>query len=297
MLELIASDMDGTLITGDLHITEENRQALLRTYALGIPFVACTGRNFREAQFILAEAGIHCPVIGLNGAVLFDRDGTVEHQIALSDEQALALMDYCQKHQLYLEAMTAKNVYSPSRALRIEMMAGMIMMRSDATYAEAIERAKNSNEVKSIAYLDDLSTLITEQHQSILKLSVTDARGPELLTPLAKQFEETFGPLNVTSSIPYNLEISAEEANKGAAIKRYCALHGYHLENVMTIGDNLNDIAMLDVAGYGFAMENALPPVKEAADYVTLSNNDSGVAQAIYQALKLSGTEDAEPLL
>lgn len=291
MLELIASDMDGTLITGDLKITEENRQALMHTYSLGIPFVACTGRNYREAQFILAQAGIRCPIIGLNGAVLFDREGHVEHQIALTTAQALAIIRYCENHDLYVEAMTNENVYSSSRPLRTEMMAGMIMLRSDVSYAEALALAKDSNEVKSIAYLDNLESLITEQQQDILKISITDVRGPEVLTPVKETLNNELGPLNITSSIPYNLEISAQAANKGDALKRYCQAHGYHLDQVMAIGDNLNDIAMLTVAGYSFATANAMPATKQAAQYLTDSNNESGVAKAIYRALALSHTE------
>lgn len=291
MLELIASDMDGTLINSDLAITEENRQALMHTYSLGIPFVACTGRNYREAQFILDHAGIRCPIIGLNGAILFDREGNVEHQIALANEQALHLIQYAEDHQLYVEAMTAKNVYSSSREQRIKMLAEMLLiMDKNLARSDALERSKNSNEVKSVEYLKDLKSLITRQNQPILKISITDKRGPELLTPIARTFNNLWGPLNVTSSVPYNLEISAEKANKGDAIKRYCQDHGYHLDHVMTIGDNLNDIAMLEVAGISFAMDNAMPQTKRAAQYITGSNNESGVAQAIYKALTLTNT-------
>ena len=108
MIQLIASDMDGTLLNGNMEIPQANIDAIMHTYSLGIPFIVCTGRNFEEAKIVLNEAGIRCPIIGLNGAIAFDRDGTVDYEIPLADKESLAILDRGRELGYYMEAMTSR---------------------------------------------------------------------------------------------------------------------------------------------------------------------------------------------
>lgn len=93
MIELIVSDMDGTLLDENMDIPQANIDAIMHTYNKGIPFVVCTGRNFTEAKVKLDEAGIRCPIIGLNGSILFDRNGKVEYEVDIDDQTALDILD------------------------------------------------------------------------------------------------------------------------------------------------------------------------------------------------------------
>ena len=85
----------------------------------------------------------------------------------------------------------------------------------------------------------------------------------------------------VTSSTSYNLEIGGENTSKANALKEFASISGIPLERVMSFGDSPNDMAMISESGFGVAMGNALPEVKEAADYVTSSCDDEGVSRAI----------------
>lgn len=85
----------------------------------------------------------------------------------------------------------------------------------------------------------------------------------------------------VSSSIPNNLEINAEGADKGGALLRLAARLGIARESTMGFGDGENDLSMIRMAGIGVAMENGHESVKEAADYITKTNNEAGVAKAI----------------
>ena len=85
----------------------------------------------------------------------------------------------------------------------------------------------------------------------------------------------------VTSSLSNNLEVNAVGADKGGALLRLAELLGIRQEATMAFGDGENDISMLRMAGIGVAMENAEDHVKEAADYVTVTNNEAGVAAAL----------------
>ena len=87
--------------------------------------------------------------------------------------------------------------------------------------------------------------------------------------------------LEITNSSPTNLEINAAGVNKAKAIEKVCKRLGITMENVLAIGDSLNDLAMIKEAGIGVAMGNAQPFVKESADWVTSSNVEDGVAVAI----------------
>ncbi|WP_409300988.1 Cof-type HAD-IIB family hydrolase [Peribacillus sp. SCS-155] len=89
------------------------------------------------------------------------------------------------------------------------------------------------------------------------------------------------GTLEISNSSPTNLEINALGINKAKAIEKVCSRMGITMENVMALGDSLNDIAMIKEAGIGVAMGNAQEIVREAADYVTNTNEDDGVARAI----------------
>lgn len=92
--------------------------------------------------------------------------------------------------------------------------------------------------------------------------------------------------LAVSSSSRGNIEITHSDAQKGIALEAIAEQLKIPMSDVMAIGDNLNDISMLEKAGYAVAMENGAPEVKEMADYITDTNENSGVGKAIIQALK-----------
>lgn len=85
----------------------------------------------------------------------------------------------------------------------------------------------------------------------------------------------------MSSSIPNNLEINAAGADKGGALIRLAARLGIPREATMSFGDGENDLSMIRMAGIGVAMANGEESVKEAADYITETNNEAGVAKAI----------------
>jgi 5-amino-6-(5-phospho-D-ribitylamino)uracil phosphatase len=89
------------------------------------------------------------------------------------------------------------------------------------------------------------------------------------------------GEVEVSNSSPTNIEVNAMGINKAVALQRVCEWLGIKMDNVMAVGDSLNDILMIKEAGFGVAMGNAQEVVKEAADWVTVSNTDDGVAKAI----------------
>ena len=89
----------------------------------------------------------------------------------------------------------------------------------------------------------------------------------------------------MTSSVPFNIEINSARATKGRALESLCALLGIDPADTLAFGDGTNDVSLLRAAGCGVAMANASAEVRAAADRVTLSNNESGVAAVIEEFL------------
>ena len=107
------------------------------------------------------------------------------------------------------------------------------------------------------------------------------ARDPAVRDAIADDVKTHFDGLAVSSSTFNNLEFNAASAHKGRALERFAEHFGWTLANCMAFGDGLNDLSMVRMAGIGVAMANAAPEVLAAADYVTLSNDEDGVAEAL----------------
>jgi Cof subfamily protein (haloacid dehalogenase superfamily) len=99
--------------------------------------------------------------------------------------------------------------------------------------------------------------------------------------PVILQAIQSWGGLEITNSSPWNLEINPEGVTKASAIREVCGILGIDMSEVVAMGDSLNDLAVIQEAGLGVAMGNAQDAVKAAADYVTLTNNENGVAHIL----------------
>ena len=102
-----------------------------------------------------------------------------------------------------------------------------------------------------------------------------------VLEAIKREIGEKFPEIKVTASTWNNIELNIRTAHKGNALKRFAEYLGYTLEDCMAFGDGMNDFTMVEAAGLGIAMANAEPEVKRVAKYVTLSNDENGVAKGI----------------
>lgn len=112
-----------------------------------------------------------------------------------------------------------------------------------------------------------------------LKIGYSDLKEIDKLYVMEKL--KQIGSLEITNSTPSNLEVNEAGVNKEAALKFLCKRIGITMDEVMTVGDSLNDFKMIKGAGIGVAVSNAQDEILDIADYVTLSNNEDGVAKAI----------------
>ncbi|MGP6146042.1 Cof-type HAD-IIB family hydrolase [Jeotgalibaca sp. A122] len=284
MIQLIVSDMDGTLLNNKMAISEANQQAIKEAEQQGIKFMVATGRGYTEAVPALKEVGIHCPMITVNGGQIIDEAGNLVENVGIDKNRIRYILDAAREKGLYAEVVMADGVYSDNKVKRVETMTSLLHTTNpDTTFKMALVLALGRLELLNINYINDYEEILTDDRLALKVLVFSNSGQPEL-QPLRENLDKD-KELVVTSSFFNNLEINHVNAQKGIALERVAKKMGIPLENVMAIGDNFNDVSMLEKAGVSFAMGNAEDGVKKVAKYVTATNTHDGVAQAIYRSI------------
>ncbi|MFD2306635.1 Cof-type HAD-IIB family hydrolase [Enterococcus termitis] len=286
MIKLIASDMDGTLLDSKMGISKDNASAIREAERLGIEFMVATGRAYTEAKPALDEAGIECAMITLNGAKVFDKAGNSLFTAGIEKKTTAEIMDILDANQVYFEVSTNKGIFSEHQEKRIENFAAHIATTMPhLTYKVAIAMAAAHLSLLDINYIDDIRALLQQDDIEILKIIGFSMEGPNVLAPTSAQIRQ-IPDLVVTSSAQNNIEVNHKNAQKGIAVAHVAKDRGISEKEVMTIGDNFNDVSMLQWAGVSFAMGNAELEVKDHAKYVTSTNLENGVGEAILRAIR-----------
>ncbi|WP_303219275.1 Cof-type HAD-IIB family hydrolase [Enterococcus asini] len=285
MIKLIASDMDGTLLDSSMQISPENAAAIKHATEQGVEFIVATGRNRTEALPALEQVGIECAMVTLNGAQVFDKTGQSLFTVPIDAQTVTSILDLLDERDIYYEVATDQGLFSQSQEQRIELFAthlGEVMPH--LTHKMAIAMVASQLEILPIHYVKNVRQRLAEGLE-VLKIICFHKEEARVLGPVAKELEG-FGELSITSSGANNIEINHRDAQKGIAVAHLAHERNIPLEQIMTIGDNLNDISMIQMAGISFAMGNAALEVKEYAKYVTDTNIEDGVGKAILRALR-----------
>ncbi|MFK3936352.1 HAD family hydrolase [Alkalihalobacillus sp. NPDC078783] len=282
MIQLIATDMDGTLLNDQKKVSPENIKAIKAAQEKGIEVIVATGRSKEEAQEPLDEAGLTCPIISINGAETWDASGNVADVKPLPFEEAVSAMKLLREHAIYFELYLQSGTYSESKEQALDVIVQLMETIKGAvgTQIEMQRMANKRIQNGSISFVDQFESVLTNSSDAILKL-LAFSTNLVILDQVEEQLKEN-PYLAVTASARGNLEINAIDAQKGIALQAYAKQAGIPMESVMALGDNLNDLSMMKVAGYPVAMGNAAYEVKQLCTYQTETNDEHGVASAIY---------------
>lgn len=256
MIKLIAVDLDDTLLNSEVKISEENKKVIQACLDQGIHFTFATGRMFRSAVNFAKELELTLPLITYQGALVKTTDNEeIQHHV-IEEKVAKDLIDFLKNYDMQL------NVY---------MNDTLYMEKINDFGKEYVRISRIEHEITSFP-----EGLHTEPTKVLL------AGQPELLAEIQDEAIKRYKDvLAITKSKDYFLEFGNPQAMKGLALKSLADSLGIKKEEVMAIGDGMNDFDMLQYAGLGVAVENAVEPVKEVADFVTASNDQDGVAKAI----------------
>ena len=286
MISIIASDMDGTLLNNEMVVSDFNANAIRQAQQQGVHFIVSTGRRFAEAQPLLAAQGITAPLITLNGAEVYDASGKMLDMVPITNSVARTVFHTLTSQGYYFEVVGNDGIYSNSKAKRIEQIAHLLTnLNPDTTFKIAVSLASARLELMDINYVDNYNELLDDPTKHVMKIIAFSEEGPAKLKPLSDEILAKHSSLKITSSSASNIEINNINAQKGIAVERYANMLNTPMSDVMAIGDNNNDVSMLELAGVSYAMGNASPEVKQLARYITDTNVNDGVGKAILEVL------------
>lgn len=275
MYKLIAIDLDGTLLNDEKIITDENIDTVRKALASGYKIAFATGRRYLAAKEFISLFDEDVIIIANNGNM-------IRH--TKTDE----LVDYN-----YLDKKHLKDILSWGKDMdlhptihvnRFDEGIDMIheLEKNDPRYCsylineDRIERVKDFNKedlnILSVVYLGDYKKL------------------EALYEKIKKNHDETYQLylMNSTTIADGLLEVVSKNSNKWKSVLEYANSVGIKQEEIISIGDDANDISMVKQAGFGIAMKNGIDSIKEVADMVTeFDNNNSGVSRALEKVLKL----------
>ncbi|AQS53657.1 Phosphatase YwpJ [Jeotgalibaca dankookensis] len=285
MIQLIVSDMDGTLLDNKLAVSEGNQLAIQAAEENGIKFMVATGRGYTEAVPALTEAGISCPMISVNGAQTYDKNGQLIDSIGIDKKDIREILAFTKANGLYTELVMSSGVYSNDKLQYVETLTHLLKTTNPHTsYKMALVLALGRMDQFNMNYVDEYEEVLADDKDLALKVLVFSNQGQTELQSVRDEFG-TDSQLVITSSFFNNIEINHVDAQKGIALERVAKKLNIPMEKVMSIGDNFNDVSMLKRTGVSFAMANAEDGVKERAKYMTASNSEDGVAEAIYRCI------------
>lgn len=285
MINLIATDMDGTLLNAAHEISEDNIQAIKYAQSQGITVVIATGRAFYEANAPINQTDLKVPYICLNGAEVRDESFNIMSTSNLNRELINRITEELNKENIFYQVYTNLGIYTENPLRDLEIYIDIAQRAGQEADVEKIksdiQKRIDNGTLKVVDNYDKIQDTPGEIVMKILAFDSDLEKIDRVSETLAKSES-----LAVSSSSRGNIEITHSDAQKGIALNTIAERLNIDMKNVMAIGDNMNDVSMLERVGYSVAMENAAPEVKAIAKYETDSNEQSGVGKAIMKLLR-----------
>lgn len=255
---LLVADIDGTLVNREREITPPVQAAVTAAQARGVRICLATGRIWPSARQFVEGLGADPPVILYNGAMVYDfaRD-EVWQRVPLPIEQARDALRILRRHpaaqpHLYVD----DRVYVQKRT-----ESTMIYQRKDNLPVEVV---------------GDLADWLSVAPMKILIIGERPA-----LEAVARDLDALPYSVNHVFSEVIYLEVLPPGISKGVALRALAERLGIERDAIIAVGDNLNDLAMIEYAGLGVAMANAPEALRSRADFVAPSNDDHGLQEVI----------------
>ena len=271
-VKLIALDMDGTLFNSQNEISEKDKETLKRATEAGVAVAVATGRAYVELPLeMLYEAGVRYAITG-NGSAVY---GLLDKECILSDcldnEVVCTIIRELKQLDIYYDIYVDGLVYCPRSVCH-----NIRKMDMPESLHEHIEKTR--------IVVDDLEDYIKSCGKSVEKTTLNFAYledGTCLGKTESAAILDRYPQVEYLSGGFHNWEFTRAGVNKGTGLRFLAERLGVPMNLTMACGDSENDLSMLRAAQVAVAMENAKPAVKEESNYITLSNNESGVAHAI----------------
>lgn len=277
--KLFATDMDGTLLNDSKEISKNNLKAMRALNEQGIEVAICTGRPIATVKQYLEKLDFPCWLISNNGSVIRKKNGEVLSVTYMKQQALQEVINILEQEGVYYHISDAEYTYIQSILSRTEMIRDYMM------------RVKESK-FKALWY-PFYAVLFSNTHKKVNYNSFVKNGGKiTSMFTVCNDFEKinrikerlkNVEDIDVSSSGKDNIEILDKEATKAHGLEKLLSKLNISSDEIVAVGDNFNDLTMIQYAGLGVAMENSEMEIKKSADWVTKSNEEDGVAHLIYE--------------
>ncbi|MBR3882310.1 MAG: HAD family phosphatase [Clostridia bacterium] len=285
MFKLMTIDLDGTLLNSFGEVSENTRKALLEAKARGTEVVLASGRPISSTESLAVELGVDNYLISGNGAAVYDiKEQKVIYDRFLSKEQVMKIAKLCDENSFFY------NVYTEDEVIASSLNYNVLFYHKE-NVKKIEERRTHINVVQNIMeYIEQsgkekfLKITVCDESQfifnSIMK-RLKEINGIDVLETAYMSRKKIKDGTDDVDIQYYYTEITNENVNKWSAIEFLLDKLNIRPEEVISIGDNLNDKEMIENAGLGVVMGNSNPIMKGLADEIVADNNSEGVLEAI----------------
>lgn len=285
MYKLVAIDLDGTMLNSYGMVTENTKQVIKNTINKGTEVIIASGRPIDSIKTIAKEIGSENYFIAGNGALIYDiKKDEIIYEKFMNKQKVLEIIKICEENSIAYNIYTEKTIIAKG-------------LKYNVLYYYKENLKKEENKKTNITIVEDVYEYIKNlENEKFLKVTVCDETKSVFNSIIRKlRTIEDIDVLDVlhmsrkmikqgTEDVPieyYYTEISLKDVDKWKAIEYLANKMNISKDEIIAIGDNINDKEMIENAKVGIAMGQSTPVITEIADFVTSNNNEDGVAKAL----------------
>ena len=267
-IRAVVMDLDGTLLNSRKELPPENKAVMEKAAAKGVMIVPATGRYYSSIYPEIRSLPFMRYYITLNGADFYDaKKGEVIFSSHITTARALEVAEYLETLPVIYDCvvdglgwMSQEHIDRIPEVIPDDPVLCRLIQNVHEPVKDVREKIRSASSVqKMIFYTADR----------------------EARAALLDKLPGIFPDLAISSAYECNVEFNTHEGTKARSLDRLCEIGGFGIENILCIGDGLNDVDMVKRAGVGVAMGNGVPEIRAAADYVTGSCDEGGFAAAV----------------
>lgn len=285
MYKLMAIDLDGTLLNSYVEVSENTRKALLEAKNRGTEVVLASGRPISSTESLAVELGVDNYLISGNGSAVYDiKKQEIIYDRFLSKEQVLKIADICEQNSFFYNVYTEDEVIASSLSYNILFYhkENLKKVEEKRTHINVVQNIKEYIEQSGkekflkITVCDETKFIFNSIMRKLKEIDGIDVL--EVAYMSRKKIKSGTDDVDIQY---FYTEITNENVNKWSAIEFLLDKLNIKKEEVIAIGDNMNDKEMILEAGLGVVMGNSNPQMKEIANEIVADNNSEGVLEAI----------------
>lgn len=263
MIKLVATDIDGTILPYNGDFTPGVRNCINKLKANGVKVVIVTGRMFEGAKKIAQRLDLDTPIVSYNGGYVKTISGEILYERNLSPKHTAEIIKWAEENNIHINFYADDTLYSK----------------------EDNDTIKRYADYQQLDYkVRDFSEIPYDRVHKLLAIDYSDA---ERVTGWVNDMSKKYPDLYIIKSTPYFCEFSSKDATKACAVNFLAEYWGLKKEEVLTIGDQDNDIELLKAGGISVGMGNGTENLKAHADYITDTVDNDGFVKAIEKFVKL----------